>query len=318
MNPRKITLLSGGFSAEREVSLKSGAAVKKALLELGYKVQDLDLTVERVARLIDDISDFGADLVFVALHGPFGEDGTVQGLFEMAGLPYTGSGVLASALAMDKIQSKRLFEYHKIPTPKWVALKGDDTFEPVFPLGREWVVKPSNQGSTIGVTIVKKLDSLPAGVALAFQYSPDILVERYIAGRELTVGVLGDEALDVVEIRPKQGFYDYAAKYTKGMTEYLFPAPIPDDRREQVRALGLKAHQVLGCSGATRVDLRLTERGEPFVLEVNTSPGMTELSLLPMSAVPCGYDYAALVQRIIELARFPQGHPKQPETAMRP
>lgn len=318
MSVSKVTLLSGGFSAEREVSLKSGAAVKKALLELGYKVQDLDLTLERVPRLIDDVTEFGADVVFIALHGPFGEDGTVQGLLEMAGIPYTGSGVLASALAMDKIQSKRMFEFHKIPTPSWVALKGDDTFEPVFSLGREWVVKPSNQGSTIGISIVKKLDHLPAGVALAFQYSPEILIEKYIAGREITVGVLGDEALDVVEMRPKQGFYDYTAKYTKGMTEYLCPAPIPEGQRENVRALGLKAHQALGCTGATRVDFRLNEAGEAFVLEVNTSPGMTELSLLPMSAVPCGYDYGALVQRIIELARYPQGHPKKAETGVRP
>lgn len=301
MKARKVALLYGGFSAEREVSLRSGEAVEKALHDLGYEVLPIDVTRESVPNLLDTLLKSQVDVAFLVLHGPYGEDGTLQGMLEMAGIPYTGSGVLSSALCMDKTKAKEIFIQHQIPTPRWVVLREGDSFAPVFDLGKDVVVKPHNQGSTIGVGIVRKLEDLPGAVASAFSYSSEVLVEEFIPGRDITVGILGEEALEVVEMRPKSGFYDYTSKYTKGMTEYLCPAPLPGGLRDEIRTLSLKSHRVLRCAGATRVDLRLSDEGKPYVLEVNTIPGMTELSLLPMSAVPFGYDYAALVQRMIEL-----------------
>lgn len=303
----KIAVLCGGFSPEREVSLRSGQSVASALKEIGHETILVDLTRDHLPTLIPFLRSNSIDLVFIALHGPFGEDGTIQGMLELAGIPYTGSGVLASALAMNKIFSKTLFEYHGIPTPRWVPLSADSTFEPIFKIPYPLVIKPADQGSTIGVSIVRSNHDLPRAVQTALEYSDSLLVEEYIPGKELTVGILGDEPLEVVEIKPSSGFYDYHSKYTKGATEYLTPAPIPFEVRQQIREIALRAHSVLGCTGGTRVDLRLDLQNRPFVLEINTIPGLTELSLLPKSAAAVGYDFTALVQRMTELAlrRFP-------------
>ncbi|MHA2620870.1 MAG: D-alanine--D-alanine ligase [bacterium JZ-2024 1] len=298
----KIAVLCGGWSFEREVSLRSGHSVATALKELGHEVFFVDVNRSLVPDLIHSLLRESVDLVFIALHGPFGEDGTLQGMLDFAGIPYTGSGVLASAVAMNKIFSKQLFDYHRIPTPQWVSLSSEATFEPIFKIPFPLVVKPADQGSTIGVSIVSSLEALPSAIQTALEYSESVLVEEYIPGREITVGILGDEPLEVVEIRPRSGFYDYRSKYTRGESEYLSPAPIPFEVREQVREMALRAHSVLNCAGGTRVDLRLDPQNRPFVLEVNTVPGLTDLSLLPMSAAAVGYDYTALVQRMAELA----------------
>jgi D-alanine-D-alanine ligase len=298
----KIAVLCGGLSHEREVSLRSGNFVAAALREIGHEVTLVDLTRDLVPDLIRLLRSHSIDLVFITLHGPFGEDGTIQGMLDMAGISYTGSGVLSSALAMNKILAKQLFNSHGIPTPRWASVSNEDTFEPVFRIPYPLVVKPADQGSTIGVSIVQSTDDLPHAIQTALEYSDSILAEEYIPGREITVGILGDEPLEVVEIRPKSGFYDYRSKYTKGETQYLSPAPIPFEVRELVRNTGLRAHSALKCAGGTRVDLRLDPQNRPFVLEVNTIPGLTDLSLLPMSAAAIGYDFTALVQRMVELA----------------
>lgn len=299
---RKVLVLYGGFSAEREVSIMSAQAVMKALQELGYETIPFDLKRENIPQFIQELYTLSPDVVFIVLHGPFGEDGTVQGMLELVGVPYTGSGVLASALAMDKRKAKEIFVQHRILTPPWISLNSRSTFAPLFSLGKDLVVKPVNQGSTIGVSIVHSVEELPQSVTKALQYSSEILVERYIPGREITCGVLGEEVLEVVEIIPREGFYDYEHKYTPGLTIYQSPAQLPSSVREKVRETAYRAHHALRCSGATRVDMRLSPDEEVYVLEVNTIPGMTQLSLLPKSAYPCGYDFPALVQKMLELA----------------
>ncbi len=303
MSPLRIVVLCGGWSAEREVSLVTGRHVADALRELGHEVALWDLTRNRVSRLIEDLRKWNAEVVFLALHGTPGEDGSVQGLLELAGIPYTGSGVLASALALEKPVAKEIFVHHGIPTPEWRVLREDETFAGILELGLPVVTKPPNQGSTVGTRIVRSTEELPSAVAEALEFGERVLVERYIPGRELSVGVLGEEVLEVVEILPKADpFYSYRAKYEPGGSEKRVPAPLPREVRARVRELALRAHQVLGCRGATRVDFRLSPEMEPFVLEVNTIPGLTPESLLPLSAAPMGYDFPALVQRMVELA----------------
>ncbi len=305
-NIKRVAILSGGISAEREIALRSAAAVEKALTELGYELLLFDLNRETIPQFLQELYRFAPDVVFIALHGPFGEDGTVQGLLEIVGIPYTGSGVLASALAMDKAKAKEIFAQHHILTPPWVSLNSHSTFAPIFNLGNDVVIKPVNQGSTIGVSVLHCIEELPEAVAKARHYSAEILVEKYIPGREITCGILGDEVLEVVEIIPKGGFYDYQHKYTVGMTEYQAPAQIPSSLRQRIRQTAFQAHCALRCSGATRVDMRLSPDEDVYVLEVNTIPGMTELSLLPKSAFPCGYDFPSLIQRMLELALQPK------------
>jgi D-alanine-D-alanine ligase len=246
-----------------------------------------------------------AEVVFLALHGGAGEDGTIQALLELAGKPYTGSGVLASALAMDKAVSKRMFRDEGIPTPEWVVLSAGDE-PPMVDVealgGYPLIVKPNTEGSTVGLTVVTRAQDLPDAVALAAEYGPDVLVERYIPGRELTVAVLGDEALPIVEIKPKGGFYDYEHKYTAGMSEYFCPADLPEPLAARIRDLGLRAAQALGCRGVSRVDFRLSPANEPYCLEVNTIPGMTPTSLVPMAAKARGLSYDQLVSKMLDLA----------------
>jgi D-alanine-D-alanine ligase len=287
----------GGLSSEREVSLNTGKGVLAALRERGHDCVGIDWSAG--TSLPQLLEGAGVDVVWNALHGTFGEDGAVQGLLACMGIPGTGSGVLASALAMDKVASKRIFEHNGVPTPRWRLLDDDGDQFAEFPC----VVKPACEGSSVGVTIVRDASGLADAVALAGRCRGPTLVERYIPGREVCVAALDDAVLGDVEVRPAIEFYDYAAKYTRGDTQYLVPAPLPAPARARVHAAALGAWRALGCSGHGRVDLRLSTDDEPFVLEVNTLPGMTATSLLPKIAAHAGLSYADLCERILASAK---------------
>jgi D-alanine-D-alanine ligase len=244
-----------------------------------------------------------AQMVFIALHGAGGEDGTIQGMLETQRVPYTGSGVQACAMAMDKVVTKALLEYHGIPVPRGlVRTRSQRNARLPSGFALPVVVKPINQGSTVGITIVRRPRELAPAIQLALKYGATVLVEKYISGRELTVGVVNDRPLPVVEIEAPQGFYDYAAKYTSGASVYKAPAPIPARTSKLLQCLALEVHRRLGCRAATRVDFRLDRQGRPFVLEINTVPGMTELSLLPMAAKVAHLTYEGLVEAILQSA----------------
>lgn len=297
----RVGVIAGGVSSEREVSLRSGMAVYNALVELGYDTVFIDAR-EEVCRVIKEAA---IDVAFLTLHGGWGENGGIQGLLEILGIPYTGSGVLASALAMDKVMSKRLFQFHNIPVPPYKVFNRQDMSEIVREVAEELrypvVVKPAQEGSSVGVSIVNRLEELKDAVELAFSYGSRILVEKFIEGKEINIGILGDRAIGGVEIRPKRSFYDYEAKYTKGLTEYILPPEIEDSLYRRLLKLGLDAHKALGCDGFSRVDMIVDREGNPYVLEVNTLPGMTETSLLPKIATLAGYDFKGLVKEILEL-----------------
>ena len=297
LKTKKIAVLMGGLSAEREISLKTGGAVLKALQEAGYRAEAIDAGRDLAAQLAAS----GAEVAFIALHGRFGEDGTVQGLLELQGIPYTGSGVLASSVAMDKVTTKKLLLYHELPTPGFEVLGPADSAEALvrrcryFPL----VVKPAREGSTLGITIAHDAKELAAGITAARRFDELVLIEDYIAGAEVTVSVLDGEPLPMIQIVPKGGFYDYTAKYTVGQTEYLLPAPLEAALYERIQQAAVAAYRAIACSGAARVDFMVRER-EFFCLEVNTIPGMTETSLLPKAAGQAGISFGELVQRILD------------------
>jgi len=294
---KRVGVLMGGLSSEREVSLNTGKGVLRALLERGYPAVGIDWTEgQDLMGLLR-----GVDVVWNALHGTYGEDGCVQGLLECLKIPYTGSGVLASAAAMDKVMSKRLFDAAGIPTPEWTVIE-DDGASSAGRFGWPLVVKPSREGSTVGVTIVQEAGQLAGAIAEARRCHGETMMERYIAGREASVAILDDEVLGSVEIRPRRAFYDYAAKYQSGDTEYLVPPTYADDVRAASEDAALRAYLALGCKGHARVGARIDEEGRPWVLEVNTLPGMTGTSLLPKIAAHRGMDYATLVERILASA----------------
>ena len=301
----RIALLLGGPSSEREVSLKTGEAVASALRRRGLDVVEIDVG-EDLSRLVDQLKEVKPHVVFIALHGTFGEDGVIQGVLEYLGLPYTGSGVLASALAMNKVASKRLFSYHGIPVPRYTIFRKDGWTlpgeTPLEKLSYPLVVKPAAEGSTIGVSIVKGEEELDGALEEAYRYGDTVLVEEFIEGREITVGILGEEPLPVIEIIPETGFYDYRAKYTPGLTRYEVPAKLPRETAIMVQDMALLAHRALGCRDVSRVDFRLAEDSTPYILEVNTIPGMTETSLLPKAAAAAGISFEELVLRILESA----------------
>ncbi len=335
----RVLLLAGGDSPEREVSLASGRAVAEAVGELGHSLMALDpatgksllgpngkfladgvhelppdsksLSVIRQKGAIRTVEkfDFSAvDVIFNILHGGRGEDGTIQALLDLAEKPYTGSGVLASALAMNKHASKKLFKSEGIPTPDWelFTLKGPklspEEKSKLKRFGYPFVVKPNDAGSTVGLTVVHNPDELDGAIEAAFEYSNQMMAEEFIAGRELTVGVLGQTPLPVVEIIPKHEIYDYTCKYTAGMTEYICPAKLLEAETKKVQELGLKAFLILGCEGFARTDFRMGTDGVFYCLEVNTLPGMTNLSLVPKAADASGLSFEQLVQKIIDLA----------------
>ncbi len=297
LQQKKIGVLLGGLSAEREVSLKSGAAVHQALLERGFRAITID-----VGRDVGQVlSREEIDVAFICLHGRYGEDGAVQGILEVMGIPYTGSGVLASALAMNKIFAKQVFQASGLKVADYQVLGREQQLDMhrlgfSFPL----VVKPSQEGSSVGVSIVKSPDGLESAIELAFGYDREILVEQYIKGREIQVGILADHALGAIEIVPKNEFYDFEAKYTDGMAEHICPPDLPSELYHKVLQQGEAAHRALGCSDYSRVDFLVTERGECYLLEVNTLPGMTALSLLPeIAQKEAGISFGELCERIV-------------------
>jgi len=310
---RRIGVLAGGVSAEREVSLRSGNAIYKALTDLGYNAVLIDPSENLCAALKAE----GIEIVFIALHGGYGENGAVQGLLEVLGIPYTGSGVLASALAMDKEASKKMFLYHNVPTPPFkiiknyeLGIRNEGNITPQFEtqdlklitgFNMPWVIKPANEGSSIGVSIVKSDKELPDALKTAFSYG-DILIEKYIKGREIQIGIMGQKALGGVEVKTSLEFYNYEAKYTAGHTQYILPPEVDNQVYDRLKKTALDAHNALGCRGATRVDLILDESGNPFVLEVNTIPGMTATSLLPKIAGLAGMGFPDLIEEILKEA----------------
>ncbi len=302
--PWHVAVLMGGWSAERPVSLSSGEGVAKALESRGHKVTRIDMDRNVAARL----AQVNADVVFNALHGVPGEDGTVQGMMDLMGVTYTHSGLATSVIAIDKQLTKQTLVPHGIPMPVGHIVESESLFSG-DPLPRPYVLKPVNEGSSVGVAIVTAEGNYGSPIGRdsvgPWQDFPELLAEPYIRGRELTTAVLGDEALLVTELRPKSGFYDFDAKYTDGMTDHICPADIPTEISEACKAIALRAHQVLGCRGASRADFRWDdERGIDglFLLEVNTQPGMTALSLVPEQAAKLGIDYATLVETIVEEA----------------
>ena len=297
---KKVAVLMGGLSAERDVSLNSGAAVQRALLAQGYNAIAVDVGRD----LAEVLKRESIEAAFIALHGRYGEDGCVQGLLELLRIPYTGSGVLASALAMHKLYSKQVFAANGILTAPFRCFRsGEPVRLPELPFCLPLVVKPVQEGSSVGISIVREESRLEAALELAFRHDDEILIEQYIKGQEVQVGILDDRPVGAIEIVPKNEFYDFEAKYTAGMAEHIFPARLGPELYEKVLQIGLAAHRSLGCRGYSRVDLLVTPAGECYVLEVNTLPGMTALSLLPeIAAKGAGLSFEELVVLIITSA----------------
>ena len=295
----KVAVLLGGKSAEREVSLKSGGMVLAALRKKGVDAHPFDPKEKDLLELVKE----RFQRVFIALHGGFGEDGTVQGVLEWLGIPYTGSGVLASALAMDKVRTKRLWAAEGLPTAPYEVLGKDTNLKAVAKkLGVPLFVKPASEGSSVGMTKVKKAGDLEEAYALAVNYDPVVIAEKFIDGAELTVAILGERVLPIIRIETPREFYDYEAKYVANDTRYLIPCGVSEKKEKELQAICLKAFRALGCRGWGRVDLMLDKRGRPYLLEVNTSPGMTDHSLVPMAARAVGISYEDLCVQVLERA----------------
>lgn len=296
----KIGVLMGGQSAEREVSLRSGAAVVRALKSRGYAVKAIDAGADLYSLLKKE----KIGLAVIALHGGHGENGAVQGMLEIMGIPYTGSGILASALAMDKEASKKIFLYHGIPVPACRIVRQQEFRARGFRLSTgfklPWVVKPATEGSSVGVEIVRSMDAAGKAVKKAFAYGSAVVIEQYIRGREVQIAILNDRPIGGVEVRPSLEFYSYEAKYTAGLTEYVIPPALDSRTYTKAQEAALAAHRALGCRGATRVDLMVDDQKKIFVLEVNTIPGMTETSLLPKIAASAGLDFPQLIEKIMK------------------
>jgi len=296
----KVAVLLGGKSAEREVSLKSGGMVLQALRSKGIEAHAFD----PAEKDVDLLRRERFDRAFIALHGRFGEDGTMQGILEWLGIPYTGSGVLASALAMDKVRTKRMWQAEGLATAPYLVLDKDTDFKAAAKkLGVPLFVKPASEGSSVGMSKVKRAGDLEEAFALAVNYDPVVIAEKFIDGPELTIAIVGERVLPIIKIETPREFYDYEAKYIANDTRYLIPCGLPAAKEKQIQALALKAFQALGCRGWARVDVMLDKRGRAYLLEINTSPGMTDHSLVPMAAKAVGISYEELCVRILEMAR---------------
>ena len=302
----KVTLLKGGISGEREISLISGAACAKGLREIGFDVVEVDT---KDADMIQQIVDSNPDVVFIALHGKYGEDGCMQGLCELLGVPYTGPGVLASALAMDKTRAKCVYRANGLPTPQsFVINKGDDydIDEIISVVGEKSVVKPSREGSSDGVSMATNAEELAEAIKVAFESDSIVLIERFIEGTEVTVAVLGNsdpQALPVIEIVPEiSGFYDFEAKYAAGGSTHIIPARLSDEATKTCMDYGVAAHKALGCEGVSRTDMFVDTDDNVWVIETNTIPGMTPTSLLPDAASKIGIGFNELCKLLVELA----------------
>ncbi|MDX2052036.1 MAG: D-alanine--D-alanine ligase [Polyangiaceae bacterium] len=298
---KRIAVLMGGTSAEREVSLKSGQAIAAALEASGHAVVRVDLGSGK--DVLSALSKVEMDVAVLALHGRLGEDGCVQGLLEVLGVPYTGSSVLSSALAMDKVKAKELFRLHNIPTPPYYVVTDPLGVRELHgSFGFPVIVKPRREGSSVGLAKANSLEELEAAVKVAFEHDSSVLVERFVQASEVAVGLLNGKVLGAIEIAPKKGIYDYEAKYTPGMTEYFLPARLSNARLRGITHLAERAVQALEATGAVRVDLLVTEGQNEYVLEVNTLPGMTETSLLPKIAGWAGLGFAELCEAIVDTA----------------
>jgi len=296
---KKVAVMLGGRSAERPVSLKSGAMVLAALQSRGVNAAPFDPGERDLGDLIEE----RFDAVFIALHGRYGEDGTIQGALELLGIPYTGSGVLASALAMDKWRTKLLWQAVGVPTPAYEIVTGASDWQAVAArLGMPVMVKPASEGSSIGMSKVKAAAALDEAYALAANYDPVVMVESFVQGTELTAGILGDTALPLIRLETPREFYDYQAKYVSDDTRYILPCGLPPQQEAAVQAQAMQAFQALGCRGWGRVDLMMDASGRALFLEVNTAPGMTDHSLVPMAARHAGIDFPELCMRILSMA----------------
>jgi D-alanine-D-alanine ligase len=308
MNPTgfgKVAVLLGGTSAEREVSLKSGSMVLEALRAKGVEAHPFD----PAERPVEDLRREGFQRAFIALHGRYGEDGTVQGALELLKIPYTGSGVLASALAMDKLRSKLVWRGAGVSTPAYELLKADTEAAALAErLGLPLMIKPASEGSSIGIAKVEREEEIIPAYREAVKHDPVVIAERFIEGAELTAAILDDTPLPLIRLETPRNFYDYEAKYKSSDTRYLIPCGLPPETERSVQAEALRAYQVLGCRGWGRVDIMLDREGTPYFLEVNTSPGMTDHSLVPMAAKHAGMSYGDLCLRILSLATVGGAH----------
>ncbi|MFQ5574001.1 MAG: D-alanine--D-alanine ligase [Terriglobia bacterium] len=307
---QKVAVLMGGRSLERDVSLKSGQRVSEALRKNGHPVVELDVN----ENLVDDLLEAKVGLVYIALHGKFGEDGTVQELLEILGLPYTGPGIFSSILAFDKVLSKEIFIQEKIPTPDFYTLSTGAFKEMgassalghvVKKIGLPLIVKPASQGSALGIRIAHKAEQLPEALIGAFSYGDKVLLEQFVTGTEVAVSIIGHKeptALPIVEVIPKKEFFDFESMYTMGETDYFVPARLKRDVAEKVRSTALQVHSALKCDNLSRVDMIVGKDGVPYVLELNTSPGMTDTSLLPMAAEAAGIAFPDLVEKLTGFA----------------
>jgi D-alanine-D-alanine ligase len=306
MKVKRIGVVMGGTSAEREISLRSGRSVAHALEQSGYDVVRLELSSSRQSLRM--LSEARLDAAFLALHGRLGEDGCVQGLLELLEIPYTGSSVLGSALAMDKLKAKELFRLHNVPTPGYYVYEGDGTRDAILSchngFGFPVMVKPRREGSSLGLQKVNDAAELVSAMRIAQGLDSSVLVERFVAGKELTVGILDGQPLGCLEVAPSEGIFDYQAKYQSQQTQYFIPPRLPDAVCRGAMQLALRAAKALGVSGAARVDLIASEEQNEYVLEVNTLPGMTPTSLLPKIAAAAGYSFAQLCQAIVQCARL--------------
>ena len=305
---QRVAVLYGGTSSEREISLRTGQAFIEALGRLGHDVVAIDLVPEALPQLVSS----GADVALLAMHGWLGEGGPLQGVLEWLDLPYTGSGVLASALAMDKVAAKRMFEAAGVPTPDWFVAAGAAGLDEVpgsrlEALGLPVVVKPPLEGSSVGVTLVERREDLAAAVDAASRPGVPALLERCVRGRELSVGLFDGDVLGVVEVVVERGFYDFEAKYQRGDTRYLVPAPLEASMQRRVEGVAQAAWAALGCRGVGRVDVLVDAEGAPWVLEANTIPGMTPTSLVPKMAAAIGWSFDELVARMVAAARTDAG-----------
>jgi D-alanine-D-alanine ligase len=305
---KKIGVLTGGISSEREISLKTGRNIFESLKRSGYDADFIDVKDDLLEKVR------AIDIAFLALHGRFGEDGTVQGMLELLKIPYTGSGVLSSAVVLDKILSKKIFIQEDIPTPPFIELDLNDPIPELDDLNEEigvktgypLVVKPNSEGSTIGIRTIYDSSQLEDGIKEAVRYDKRILLEKYIKGRELTVGIIGlePETLPIIEIKPKSGFFDFDSKYKNDLTEYIIPADLEKGIAENIMEISMNCHKILGCSGISRVDFILDSASTPYVLEINTMPGMTSTSLVPMAASAVGISFDLLVEIILDSAKL--------------